>query len=70
MAHTAHKKEDEVRELFDDPDVLHAKVKQLAHWIRESNRTVAFTGAGISTSAGIPDYRGPQVGGVFWKSNH
>ena len=28
--------------------------------VRESRRIVAFTGAGISTESGIPDYRGPN----------
>nr|MBO2469388.1 NAD-dependent protein deacylase [Bacillota bacterium] len=29
----------------------------LARWIRESQRIVFLTGAGISTDSGIPDFR-------------
>jgi NAD-dependent SIR2 family protein deacetylase len=32
----------------------------LAGLIRRSSRILLFTGAGISTGSGIPDYRGPQ----------
>src|SRR5262249_61789026 len=35
-------------------------VETIARWIRESARLVAFTGAGISTDSGIPDFRGPD----------
>lgn len=31
-----------------------------AGWIQASRSTVLFTGAGISTSSGLPDYRGPR----------
>ena len=57
MANTALKTEEEKKEYFDTPEELDAKVSQLADWIRESSHFTAFTGAGISTSAGIPDYR-------------
>ncbi len=36
---------------------------QLATWLIEARRAVAFTGAGISTESGIPDFRSP--GGVW-----
>ena len=29
-------------------------------WLREADRILALTGAGISTESGIPDFRGPQ----------
>lgn len=36
------------------------QVETIARWIVESEHLVAFTGAGISTDSGIPDYRGPE----------
>jgi len=59
MAHTAIP-DDEIQEYFDSEQVLQKKVKQLAQLIRKSRYTVFYTGAGISTAAGISDFRGPQ----------
>ncbi|KAJ8029693.1 NAD-dependent protein deacetylase sirtuin-6 [Holothuria leucospilota] len=47
-------------EKFDPPEILDSKVKVLADLIRNCSSMVAHTGAGISTSAGIPDFRGPK----------
>lgn len=47
-------------EIYDDPAAVSRKVKTLAGWVRSSAHTVVYTGAGISTSAGIPDFRGPN----------
>ena len=57
MASTAIQTEEEKKEYFDSPSVLDAKVTQLAQWVRESRSMSVFTGAGVSTAAGIPDYR-------------
>lgn len=40
-------------------------VETLRHMIEDAERIVAFTGAGISTESGIPDFRSP--GGVWTK---
>jgi NAD-dependent deacetylase len=42
-----------------------AKVDELRGMIAEAARIVAFTGAGISTESGIPDFRSP--GGIWTK---
>ena len=57
MADTAIKTEEEKREYFDSPQELDEKVERLAMEILSAEHFVAFTGAGLSTAAGIPDYR-------------
>ncbi|XP_059661261.1 NAD-dependent protein deacetylase SRT1-like isoform X1 [Cornus florida] len=47
-------------EIFEPPLVLQKKIENLALMIQKSKHLVAFTGAGISTSCGIPDFRGPK----------
>jgi len=39
------------------------EIKRLAQLIIESEKVIVFTGAGISTESGIPDFRGP--GGIW-----
>ena len=39
------------------------EIERLAQLIIESKRTIVFTGAGISTESGIPDFRSP--GGIW-----
>ena len=43
-------------EYMDEPQVLKAKVKLLADLFRQSKCPVTYTGAGISTAAGVKDY--------------
>lgn len=40
--------------------------EKIAGWLAEAQRAVAFTGAGISTESGIPDFRSP--GGIWSQS--
>ena len=54
---TAHKTDEEKKEYFDSEDILETKIENLAQLILTSKHFIIFTGAGISTSAGIPDFR-------------
>lgn len=44
-------------QIFDPPEELERKVRELADLIRSSSNVVFHTGAGISTASGIPDFR-------------
>lgn len=44
---------------------MDAKISKVAQMIAAAERVVVFTGAGISTESGIPDFRGP--GGLWTK---
>ncbi|MCK5553896.1 MAG: hypothetical protein KAJ09_12170 [Deltaproteobacteria bacterium] len=39
---------------------LEERIDQLAQWMLEAQYLVVFTGAGISTESGLPDFRGPD----------
>jgi hypothetical protein len=60
MAHSAHKDEYYITEHLEADAVLDKHTDELLKLWKESKHIVVFTGAGISTSAGIPDFRGPQ----------
>ena len=47
-------------ETEDAPAVLEAKLAQLIDMVRAAERVVVLTGAGVSTSVGLPDFRGPK----------
>ena len=44
---------------------MNDKIAQIATKIKEGGKNVVFTGAGISTESGIPDYR--SQGGIWDK---
>lgn len=44
---------------------LNSLIDKVAELILDSRRVVVFTGAGVSTESGIPDFRGP--GGLWTK---
>ena len=43
-----------------DEQHLQRHIGKIARWISGSEHVIAFTGAGISTDSGIPDFRGPE----------
>uniref|UniRef100_T1JDX6 protein acetyllysine N-acetyltransferase n=1 Tax=Strigamia maritima TaxID=126957 RepID=T1JDX6_STRMM len=47
-------------EKFDDEETVETKAKMVADMIKNAKHVVVHTGAGISTAAGIPDFRGPK----------
>ncbi|XP_011494696.1 PREDICTED: NAD-dependent protein deacetylase Sirt6 [Ceratosolen solmsi marchali] len=49
-----------LEEKFDTDETLRLKCELLADWIKGARHVVVHTGAGISTAAGIPDFRGPN----------
>ena len=46
---------------------MEEKLSQVAEWIIQANKVVVFSGAGLSTESGIPDFRSP--GGVWDRYN-
>ncbi|CAF1217524.1 unnamed protein product [Rotaria magnacalcarata] len=60
LSYFPHKGKVGMPELTEKSDDLKIKLEKLEHMIRQSRHTVAITGAGISTDAGIPDFRGPN----------
>ena len=46
---------------------MEEQLKQIAQWITASKRVIVFSGAGLSTESGIPDFRSP--GGVWDRYN-
>mmetsp|Transcript_30951 Transcript_30951/g.34520 ORF Transcript_30951/g.34520 Transcript_30951/m.34520 type:complete len:390 (-) Transcript_30951:184-1353(-) len=48
------------KEWEDEPDVLSKKLKKLEALAHSASNIVFYTGAGVSTSAGVPDFRGDK----------
>lgn len=56
----AHKGKCGQQEYCDTDEELKAKIDKLVELVKDSKHCVILTGAGISTSTGIPDFRGPK----------
>ena len=60
MAFSAHKDPEQLKEHHEDEATLDQKTDVLVALIKASKCFVAFTGAGVSTSAGIPGTEWPR----------
>ncbi|XP_061471911.1 NAD-dependent protein deacetylase sirtuin-7 isoform X1 [Rhineura floridana] len=49
-----------LEEVCDEPEELKRKVSKLSAAVQGAKHLIIYTGAGISTAASIPDYRGPN----------
>ncbi|TRY68356.1 hypothetical protein TCAL_04126 [Tigriopus californicus] len=58
--HKKLKADERKLEIEDSPEELEKKCLQMAKAIQKSKYLVVYTGAGVSTAANIPDYRGPN----------
>ena len=52
-----------IKQKFESLDKVTEKIAILAKWIKQAKHVVLHTGAGISTSSGIPDFR---FSSCFW----
>eukprot|EP01102_Stenamoeba_stenopodia_P010968 TRINITY_DN3350_c0_g2_i1.p1 TRINITY_DN3350_c0_g2~~TRINITY_DN3350_c0_g2_i1.p1 ORF type:complete len:538 (-),score=151.11 TRINITY_DN3350_c0_g2_i1:927-2540(-) len=50
----------EREEIEEDDEIVKQKAAEVADAIKKGKHVVFYTGAGVSTSANLPDYRGPQ----------
>jgi len=60
-------KADDLEAYHDHDDVILQKVELLAKYIKDAKNCVIFTGAGVSTSAKLPDYRSKNTGILVMK---
>ena len=44
----------------NEEQISTADLELVSQWLKDAERIVVFTGAGISTDSGIPDFRGPN----------
>ena len=52
--------EEEIKEFYDSDEILQEKAEKFAKLLSNCKYIVFHTGAGVSTAAKLPDYRGPQ----------
>lgn len=54
------RKKKKVEEYIEEEENIEKKEQELSDLIKKANHFIVFSGAGLSTSSGIPDFRGPN----------